>query len=40
MHLTTNGSISVVKPGVHLVKAEVSELVTLVKYYIANLMQL
>ena len=27
-------TISVVKPGVHLVKAEVSELVTMVKYYI------
>ena len=32
-------AISVVKPGMHLVKAEVSELVTLVKY-ITNLMQL
>ena len=29
--------ISVFKPGVHLVKAEVSEPVNLVKYYITNI---
>ena len=42
MHLTTNCSIyyyfthtiSVVRPGVHLVKAEVSELVILAEYYV------
>ena len=42
MHLTTNCSIyyyfthtiSVLRPGVHLVKAEVSELVILAEYYV------